>query len=106
MRVGADSQRLACDRKGLSEPGLGPSDDPARTDRLKRGHACARTAPENTKFPIRPIVDWRTQMRVGRPGARRIRRAVYLARANLTALRANDPYRSLTLPFRGLTLLT
>jgi hypothetical protein len=37
------------------------------------------------------IVDWRTQMRVGRPGARRSGRAVNLARANLTALRAYDP---------------
>ena len=45
-------------------------------------------------------------MRVGRPGARRIGRAVNLARINLTALRANDPYRSLSLPFRGLTLFT
>ena len=45
-------------------------------------------------------------MRVGRPGARRIGRAVNVARANLTALPANDPYRSLPVPFRGLTLLT
>ena len=45
-------------------------------------------------------------MRVGRPGARRIDRAVSVARAGEPALRANDPYRSLPLHFRGLTLLT
>ena len=52
----------------------------------ERGHPCARTVPENTKFPIRPIVDWRTQMRIGRPGARRIGRAVNVARARIAAL--------------------
>jgi hypothetical protein len=57
---------------------------------FKRGHVCARTAPENTKIPIRPIVDCRTQVRVGHPGARTIGRAVSVARTNPTALRAND----------------
>ena len=45
-------------------------------------------------------------MRVGRPGARRNGRAVNVARARDAALRANDPYRSLPVHFRGLTLLT
>ena len=35
-------------------------------------HASDAAAPGNTKTTIRPIVDWRTQMRVGRPGAREI----------------------------------
>ncbi len=43
----------------------------------------------NPRNPSLSIVDWRTQMKVGRPGARRIGRAVNVARTNLTALRAN-----------------
>ncbi len=54
--------------------------------RLERGRVCARTAPENTKIPIRLIVDCRTQMRIVRPGARRIGRAVTVARARIAAL--------------------
>jgi hypothetical protein len=59
----------------------------------------------NTKTTIRLIVDWRTQMRVGRLGARRIGRAVNLARIKLTALRANDPERSVIVHFWQLTWL-
>ncbi len=39
---------------------------------------------------------------VGSGGARRNGRAVNVARAGEPALRANDPYRSLPLPFPGL----
>ena len=45
-------------------------------------------------------------MTVGRAGARRIGRAVNVARTGETALRANACYPSLSLHFRGLTLLT
>ena len=62
--------------------------------RLERGRACARTAPENTKIPIRLIVDWRTQMRVDHLGARRIGRAVNVARARIAALTLTYPNRA------------